>query len=201
MTALRHAVLRSASLRCTTAGLLCSLVLAGCLSATDHFYTLHTLPDGARAAGTPTIHVQLQVTIPSLVDRNEMVISTAGNGIEILDHERWAAPLADQVSQTLARDIEARRPDIFVADRGFDQAGSPPVTVKVEIVRMSVQRGGRAVIEGHWRIVDPRAAVDELGTGSFEAPVTGGGYDAIAQAYSRTLNDLAETLSHTIRRR
>jgi uncharacterized lipoprotein YmbA len=182
-------------------GLLLSLALAGCVSPTDHFYTLTTIPDDARPAATPTIHVRLQVTVPSLVDRNEMVLSTAGNGIEILDHERWAAPLADQVSQTLARDIEARRPDIFVADRAFDQAGSAPVTVKVEIVRMSARRGGRAIIEGHWRIVDPAASVDELGTGSFEAAVTGDGYAAIAQAFSRALNDLAERLSQAVRRR
>jgi uncharacterized lipoprotein YmbA len=183
------------------AGLLCSLALCGCVGQPDHFYSLNTLPDTTRVAGTPTIHVRLQVTIPSMVDRNEMVLHTSRNGIVILDHERWAAPLADQVSQTLARDIEGRRSDVFVGDRGFDRAASPPVTLKVDIVRMSAQRGGRASIEAHWRIIDSNAGVDELGSGAFEAAITSDGYAAVAQAYSQTLSDLAERLAEVVRRR
>jgi uncharacterized protein len=183
------------------AGLLCGLALGGCVGQPDHFYTLSTLPDTTRAAVTPTIHVRLQVTIPSMVDRNEMVLHTSQNGIVILDHERWAAPLADQVSQTLARDIEGRRSDVFVGDRGFDRTASPPVTLKVDIVRMSAQRGGRASIEAHWRIIDSNAGVDELGSGAFEAAITGDGYAAVAQAYSQTLGDLAGRLAEEVRRR
>jgi hypothetical protein len=183
------------------AALLCGFALCGCVGQPDHFYTLNTVPDTARVAGAPTIHVRLQVTIPSLMDRNEMVLYTSRNGIVILDHERWAAPLADQVSQTLARDIEARRADVFVGDRGFDRAVSPPVTLKVDIVRMSAQRGGRASIEAHWRIIDSTAGVDELGSGSFDAAIAHDGYAAVAQAYSHTLSDLAERLAQEVRPR
>ena len=183
------------------AALLCSFALCGCVGQPDHFYALNTVPDGARVAGAPTIHVRLQVTIPSLMDRNEMVLYTSRNGIVILDHERWAAPLADQVSQTLARDIEGRRSDIFVGDRGFDRSAAPPVTLKVDIVRMSAERGGRASIEAHWRIVDTGAGVDELGSGSFAAAMTGDGYADVAQAYSQALSDLAERLAAEVRRR
>ena len=181
-------------------GLLCSVALAGCAAPADHFYALNTLPEGARAAAVPTIHVRLQVTIPSVVDRNEMVLNTSRNDIVILDHERWAAPLADQVSQTLARDIEGRRIDVLVGDRGFDRVSSPQVTLKVDIVRMSAERGGRATIEAHWRMVEPSAGVDELGSGSFEAIVAGDGYSAVARAYSQTLSDLAERLAQQVRR-
>ena len=182
------------------ARLLCTLALAGCVGQADHFYTLNTLPEGARVAPAPTIHVRLQVTIPSMVDRNEMVLNTTRNGIVILDHERWGAPLADQVSQTLARDIEGRRSDVFIGDRSFDRAASPPVTLKVDLVRMSAQRGGRANIEAHWHIVDPSAGIDTLGSGSFEAVLSGDGYAAVAEAYSRTLGDLAERLAQEVRR-
>jgi uncharacterized protein len=179
-----------------------SLVLAGCASAPDHFYTLSPLPDTERGVlSTPIIHVLLGVTVPSLVDRAEMVIDTSKNGALILDHERWAVPLSDQVAQTLARDLERRRRDVLVGDRGFDQPHSPPVTIKVDIVRMSAQRGGRASIEARWRIVDASANVDEVGGDLFDAALDGDGYASVARAYSQTLSALAEKLAAALPRR
>jgi uncharacterized protein len=181
-------------------GLWLSLLAAACASSPDHFYTLNTLPDTERGPlSTPIVHVLLNVTIPALVDRAEMIISTSSNGIVVLDHERWAVPLSENVSQTLARDIEKRRPDVLIGDRGFDQ-GSPPVTMKVDIVRMSAQRGGQARIEARWRIVDGGAAVDEIGSAAFEAPL-GDDTASVAQAYSQALSALAERLAGDVRRR
>ena len=185
----------------TWTGLWLSLLAAACASSPDHFYTLNILPDGERGPlSTPSVHVRLSVTIPALVDRAEMVISTSKNGIVVLDHERWAVPLSDHVSQTLARDIEKRRPDILIGDRGFDQ-GSPPVTMKVDIVRMSAQRGGQARIEARWRIVDAGAATDEFDSAAFEVPLVGDDTATVAQAYSQALSALAEKLAGDVRRR
>ena len=177
------------------AGLCLTLLLGACVSP-DHFYTLNTLPDGARAAlSSPLLHVRLDVTVPSLVDRSEMVVSTADNGVTILDHERWAVPLSDEVTQTLGRDLERRRADVLIADRRFDQKGSTPAFVKVDIVRMLAQRGRRAHVEAHWRIVDATEGMDELGGDIFETAVEGSGYAAIAGAYSRALSELADRIA------
>ena len=177
------------------------VLLAACASAPDHFYTLSTLPDTRRGTPpTPSVHVLLHVTVPPLVDRAEMVITTSQNGILVLDHERWAGPLSEQVSQTLARDIEQRRGDVLVGDRGFDQTASPPVTLRVDIVRMTALRGGLATLEAHWRIVDASVGLDQLGSEVFEAPAAGGGYTAVAQAYSEDLGALADRLAGSIRK-
>jgi uncharacterized protein len=179
-----------------------SFLAAACASSPDHFYTLNALPDTERGPlSTPTVHVHLVVTIPALVDRAEMVISTSSNGIVVLNHERWAVPLSDHVSQTLARDLEQRRPDILIGDRGFDQTASPPVTMKVDIVRMTAQRGGQARIEARWRIVDATAATDQLDSAAFEAPLGSGDYATVAQAYSQALSALADRLAGDVRRR
>ncbi|MDB6082475.1 MAG: hypothetical protein JWN43_356 [Gammaproteobacteria bacterium] len=183
-------------------GLCASVLVAACATSPDHFYNLNTLPDAERGPlATPPVHVLLDVTIPALVDRAEMVMSTSRNAILVLDHERWATGFSDQVVQTLARDIETRRPDILIGDRGFDQANSPPVMMKVDIVKMSAQRGGRASIEAHWRIVDAGAKMDQIGNAAFEVPLGGEGYASVAQAYSQALSSLAEKLAGTIGRR
>ncbi len=178
-----------------------SLLLA-CAGQPDHFYTLNTLPAGPRGAlSAPATHVILSVTIPALVDRAEMVLGTTENAIRILDHERWAVSLSDQVAQTLARDIEQRRTDVLIGDSGFDRAATPPVMVRVDLVRMSARRAGRVSIEAHWRIVSGRAedgaggdASDQIGGDVFESSADED-YASVAAAYSRTLSDLAERLA------
>jgi uncharacterized lipoprotein YmbA len=170
-------------------------LLAACAGKPDHFYTLSVLPDAPRGAlVTPVVHVLLQVSVPVLVDRAEMVVTTSGNGVAILDHERWTPLLSDQVAETLSRDLEQRRADLMVGDRGFDQGGAVPVTVKVDIVRMSVQRNGQALIEAHWRIVNPNAGLDAIGSDTSQATVHGDSYAAIAQSYSQALSELADRL-------
>jgi uncharacterized lipoprotein YmbA len=173
----------------------CAILLASCAAHPDRFYGLSTIPDTVRppAAGFAT-RVLLSISIPSLVDRREMIVDAPGDRILVLEHERWAAPLSDLVSQTLARDVEQRRADVLVADRAFDQAGVKPVRIKVDIVRMSAPRGGPATLEAHWRIEDPAAQIDLLGGGSFSSPIEGEEYAAIARAFSLCLASLADRL-------
>ncbi len=172
------------------------LGLAACASAPDHFYTLNVLPESARAVlASPAVHVLLSVDVPALVDRPEMVVSTSNNGIEVLEHERWAVSLPDLVFQTLARDIEQRRGDVLVADRAFDQGTTPPVRIKVDMVRLTAQRAGQVSMEAHWRIVDESAGVDTIGGELFAVAVDGSGYDSIARAYSQLLYELAGRLA------
>jgi uncharacterized protein len=170
-------------------------LFASCAGQPDHFYALSTLP------GTPpppassyATHVILTVSLPALVDRRQMVLSSARDQVAILEHERWAAPLSELVAHTLARDIEQRRSDVLVGDRSFDQSGVPPIQIRVDVVQMSARRAGNATLEAHWRIVDPAAKSDEVGGESFEAPIGGEDYAAVANAFSSALGALADRL-------
>ena len=188
------------SRRLSRLGLLAALLAAACAGSPDHFYTLTPLPEATGGPPTaPAVQLLLNVTIPELMDRSEMVLSTSSNGISILEHERWALSLSEHVSQTLARDIERRRPDILVANRGFDHAGTRQVSMTVDIVRLSVHRGGQASLEARWHLVDASAGTDELGSAALSEPLGSNDYSAIAQAYSQALSALADKLAGSVR--
>jgi uncharacterized protein len=173
----------------------CAVLLASCAVEPDHFYTLTALPEAARGPAVAlTTHVILNVTVPSLIDRRELVIETSADRVSILEHERWPGPLSDQVSQTLARDIEKRRSDVLVGDRGFDQVGTPPIKIKVDVVQMSAQKHGRAILEAHWHIVDAAAHADQIGGDVFSAPLESEDYAAVARGFSVCLSSLADRL-------
>ncbi len=173
-----------------------SLVLAaGCATQADHFYTLTAGPGGGHdAQAAPRGNVLLSVTVPYDVDRSEMVIDAGTNSVKVLDHERWAAPLGDLFTQTLARDIERRRGDLLVADQRFVQDATTPLFLKVDVVEMTVPRAGRVGLRAHWRIVSSSAGVDRLGSGFFEAPIVGQDYAAIVGALSECVGLLAQQL-------
>ena len=189
-----------------TAMCLVGLLCACATSRSDHFYILSeklqgTTETSTHQAKTPlATQVSLHVTLPSLVDRSEIILNTSANGIVVLEHERWAAPLADLVTQTLARDLEGRRSDILVADRSLGRSGAAAVKVTVDVVQMTMRRGERASIETHWRITDPRAGADVVGGDVFSAPLAQEGYAAVAAALSDCLGLLADRLAQELPR-
>jgi len=72
--------------------------------------------------------------------------------------------------------------------------------MKIDIVRMAALQHRRVSVEAHWRIVDESVGLDQIGSNSFEAPLDGDDYAAVAKAYSQVLSELADTLAGTLRR-
>jgi len=176
-------------------------LLSACVSSRpDHFYILSPQPQGASEARTaPATQVSLRVTLPSLVDRSELILNTSTNGIIVLEHERWAAPLADLMTQTLARDLERRRSDLLVAAQSVSRSSGAALKVTVDLVQMTVRKGDKASIDAHWRILDSRAGGDAVGSGVFSAPVAQDDYAAVPQALSECLGLLADRLLEQMR--
>ncbi|MEP6884422.1 MAG: PqiC family protein [Gammaproteobacteria bacterium] len=176
----------------TAAALL--LPLCACVSSKpDHFYILSVLPQAVSAPRTGSaVQATLKVTVPSLMDRTEMVLNTSADGVRVLEHERWAVPLADLVTQTLARDIERRRDDVLVADRAVGRMTTIKITV--DIVQLSMRRGAQASMEAHWRIRDTRTGNELVGGDVFTAPLGLVGYSVVAQTLSECLSSLADRL-------
>jgi uncharacterized lipoprotein YmbA len=171
-----------------------SLLSACATSRPDHFYVLSVQPQGASEARTPSpTLVTLKVTLPSLVDRAEMILNTSLDGVIVLEHERWAAPLTDLVTQTLARDLERRRVDWLVADPNVSRPSAAAIKMVVDVVQMTARKGGRASIETHWRIVDVHSGKDVVGGDVFSAPLGQDNAD-VAQALSECLALVADRL-------
>jgi uncharacterized protein len=172
------------------------VLLSACASHPDHFYVLSAQPAGAGETRTsPVALAALKVTLPSLVDRPEMVLNTSANDVIVQEHERWAAPLSDLVTQTLARDLERRRRDLLVADPSVSRPSGSLVKINVDVVQLTVQKDRQASIEAHWRILDPRTGKESVGSEVFTAPLSQNDYASVAQALSQCLAQLADRLA------
>jgi uncharacterized lipoprotein YmbA len=180
-------------------GLCALLLLAGCVTRQpDHFYVLDPPP---AAIGEPHSQfdrqVILSVTIPSLLDRGEMVVTTL-SGVAVMDHERWAAPLADLIAASLSQYIERRRGDVVVLPKSANKAGIPIVRVAVEIDRVTARLGDHLNIETHWRVADAGTGKETVGRDAFASEQQPQSYAEIAAALSACVARLADRLAGVI---
>jgi uncharacterized lipoprotein YmbA len=181
------------------------LFLTGCAAIhPDRFYALEPEPAGTTAAppGAATA-VSLKVSVPSLVDRNELVLRN-GSGITVLEHERWAAPLADQVAVVLGQNIEQRRPDLMISSRRLSQPGGATIAVSADIVELSASRGGGVSMEVRWRIdrLGNTQALDNTqaiaGREIFRQPASANDYAQVVRAVSDCIARLADRLAQQL---
>jgi uncharacterized protein len=171
------------------------LLLAACAARQrDSFYVLDAQPATAVAPRESfDRQLTLLVTVPSMVDRAEMVVTTSA-GVSVVDHHRWAAPLADLITTTLGQDIERRRADIVVLQQSAARAGAHLSKISIEVVQLSARPGDQVSMEVRWRISDAKNGKQSLGREVFSSSVHTPGYAALATALSSCVGSLADRL-------
>jgi uncharacterized protein len=160
-------------------------LISGCaLNRPDHFHMLDSAnPRTLDARTTFATQVTLRVSLPIFVDRSELVLLNSG-GVQILEHERWAAPLGDQIVSVLGQDIEARRENVIVASRRVADPASPNASLSVDVVQLALRRGSGVRLEARWQLQDGRGGKVSQGRQTFTAPAA----DASTQSLVRSLD-------------
>ncbi len=92
--------------------LVISLLLAGCTGKSPRadFYSLGAI-EGTETAAALSADVALAVgpvSIPSELDRNQLVTRDASHRLTIAELHRWAGPLTDNITAVLTRNLAAR---------------------------------------------------------------------------------------------
>ena len=172
--------------------LLCALLGSCALSSHDHFYALDVRSSHALEARSAFVmQVNLRVSLPVMVDRSELVLGDSA-GVSILEHERWAGPLSEQVTTTLGQDIEARRQNVIVASRSVSQPDGPMTSIAVDIVQLTLQSSVGAKIEVRWRVQHGNDV--NQGRETFMSAAQVAGFQGLVAALDTCLEKLADRL-------
>jgi uncharacterized protein len=170
-------------------------LFSGCaLNRPDHFYVLGS--EDRRSLDPRTAfaaQVMLRVSLPVLVDRSEMVLMNP-DGVRILEHERWAAPLGEQVAAVLGQDIEARREDVIMTSRRSAEPTVSNATIFVDVVQLYLRQGSGVRLEARWRLEDGRDGKILQGRETFAAPAADGGILSLTRSIDTCLAALADRL-------
>lgn len=178
-----------------------ALLLVGCgHSPPTQFFTLMPVrADRARPAlvGGP---VQVRVVhIPELLDRPERVVQSSQERLDILEQQRWGAPLDGMVRRILTEDLAARLPPGMVL---APEVPAPPNArgVVVDIEEFQPEPERRVVLDVSWSVVGGQssgqtgpAAADPREMRRFEVPSSSNA-DAQVAAMNRLLGQLSDAI-------
>jgi uncharacterized protein len=185
------------------------LALAACASTPLHYYTLiapagSMAPSGESAGASGTNRSSppfdlLPVSVPAQVDQPQLVVREGGQGVALLNGERWIAPLGDEVRGALSADL-AR--DLHSQDvSGLPGNDKPLLRIKLDLRRFDSQPGGYALIEGNWsvRVLHDGEQAGALACSSRISETVGPGYDALVQGHQRAIEQLAGQIAAAAR--
>ncbi|GAB3256114.1 PqiC family protein [Chitinimonas naiadis] len=175
------------------AGLAFATLLAACATSTPvHYYTL-TPPDGGDdiASTAPFLLDLLSVTVPVEVDRQELVVRQGTGTLDLLDGERWAAPLGDEIHAALATSL-ARKLGAQNVGALPKSADKPVLRVKLAVRRFDAAPGQYAALEADWSLVWADATDKRrLLCGSRLRTPVSAGYAGVVQGYQQLLHTLS----------
>ena len=176
----------------------------GCFgrSPDSRFYVLTPVPPpGAAAAGAGNRELAVSVgpvTLPSYLDRPQIVTRRAGGEVDVAEFDRWADILTEAVPRVLAEDVALRL--------GSDRVAAYPVAprdryrVLIAIGRFDGSLGTAVVLEAYWQVLN--AAGEEVAArrSAITDRVDDAGYAALVAAMSRALGVLAGDVATVLAR-
>jgi len=179
-----------------------ALTLAACGggSAPVRYFTLvppadgyvGTATQGAIAAPAAPFQFELlPVSIPAQVDQPQLVVRQGGQGVAVLDGQRWIAPLGDEVRSALSADLARQLHTQDVS--GLPVDGKAVLRIKVDLRRFDSVPGSYALIDAAWSVRPSKGAA--LSCTSRVQESVGQGYEALVQGHQRAVDQLAAQIA------
>jgi uncharacterized lipoprotein YmbA len=178
--------------------------MGGCLgrSPEARFYVLTPVPATGVAApsapGSGLIVSVGPVTLPSYLNRPQIVTRRAGGEVDLAELDRWAEILIEAVPRVLAEDLGR----ILGSDRveTYPSVTRGRYRVLIAIARFDGSPSGEVVLDARWQIVGPTGEEVAARRSAVTERVEGAGYAPLVVAMSRALGALAGDIAAVLPR-
>jgi uncharacterized lipoprotein YmbA len=173
------------------------VTVAGCASPRSNFYTLTPSAKPAAAAASYSVAVG-PVSVPSEVDRPQIVVRLAANQVAIDEFHRWASPLPDAISRVIAENLAATLGTPHVTVFTQPTAAGARYRVLVDVLRLESAPGESATLDAVWTVRSTKDGTTRSGRTKASEPVPDREYTTLAAAHSRALGRLSADLAGAI---
>jgi uncharacterized lipoprotein YmbA len=167
----------------------------GCTSAPVRYYTLTRPPDKILPASETTLAIDVRVVhTPPQLNRSELMVRTGPTEVTLLENERWASPVNDEIKDAVRLELQRRLGRMT----GLYRA-STKLTLDIDVQHLEAELGRYALLEASWSVTV--SATDQRSTGALATTCTfrddekiHAGYTGIVEGYQREVAALADAI-------
>jgi len=165
------------------------------------YYTLTEVQGTKRAESVDnTLPVRLdRVTIPAELDRPELVRRVDATRLQIVEDQRWAAPLEDTIRRVLSGDLASRLPAGMVANPYEPSVGEKRQSLSVDIEEFYGDATCGVTLRAAWSLKQPDM---QSARGADETQVTShgscDGTGALPAMMSQALAQLSDRIAAAV---
>ncbi len=171
---------------------------AGCASPRSSFYTLNATAKPVPAAADYAVSVG-PVSVPSAVDRPQIVLRVAPHEVAVDQFHRWASPLPEAIARVVAEDLAAILGTPRVTVFSGRTAAGARYRVLVDVIRFDSAPGEAATLEAAWEVRSTPDGATRAGRTAVAEPSSDREFAALAAAHSRALGRLSADVADAIR--
>lgn len=170
----------------------------GCASTPAAFYTLSR--EGGEARMTSQVSVAVgPVSIPAVVDRPQIVVSTGPNQVRLEEFNRWALPLQNNIARVVADNLTTQldtpRVTLFPESTSVDAA----YRAIIDVQRFDSALGEAATVEAVWLVRRMKDGKSERGRTLVRQSIVEKSYAALAAAHSQAIARLTQEIADAVR--
>jgi|SRR5579872_2869551 len=174
-----------------------AILIAGCASSPPvHYYTLSGTGAGSRLNAAGPVAVRLdKVAVPAELDRPQLVRRVSATQLQVLDSERWAAPLEDMIRRVLSDNLAARLPANLVADPNEPASSVPRQLLSLDVRDFYADSTCAVTLRAAWTV---KRTDGQFVQGTEEIQVAGSGCagaGTMPAAMSQALGELSDRLA------
>jgi uncharacterized lipoprotein YmbA len=172
--------------------LLLAVTPAACGS--PRLYTLAALP-GTKRAGAPHAIELRKIVLTCYMEHPQIVRSSDGFRLDVLDNERWGEPLDAMLARILVQELTERLPGSMVFSENSAVVTAPDSTVGINILSMDADHSGTVIMLAQIAITGRKAAMRSVRlTVAPPSPDTPGLMSAMSTATAQLADTVAEML-------
>jgi uncharacterized lipoprotein YmbA len=165
-----------------------------------HYYTLTDVSGTTRLnTAENAVPIRLdRVTVPTELDRAQLVRRIDSTRLQIVEGDRWAAPLEDTIRRVLSADLASRLPPDMVANPYEPSVGEKRQSLSVDIEEFYGDPSCAVTLRASWVLKQPDM---QSSRGAVEAQVPAGGNcttGTIPTAMSQALAQLADRIAGAV---
>jgi uncharacterized protein len=170
--------------------------VVGCTSAPVHYYTLAPPPEKNLPASETTLAIDVRVVhIPPELKRLELMVRTGPIEVTLLENERWASPVSDEIKDAVRLELQRRLGRMSGLRPAF-----ATLTLDIDVQHLEAELGQYALLEASWSAT--LSATDQRSMGARETTACTfqadekiqTGYAGMVEGYQREIAELAETI-------